>query len=53
VVETDDLDRYIKTIPAASLSYCDDPEALEAFLDFLSTDAAKSIWIEYGYEVLN
>lgn len=53
IVDTPDLDDYIKTIPAASLSYCDDSEALSAFLDFLNTDGAKNIWSKYGYEALN
>lgn len=52
IVETTDLDKYIKTIPAASLSYCDDQEALTAFLAFLDSDAAHNIWISYGYEII-
>lgn len=53
VVETSDMEKYIKTVPAASLSYSDDADALSAFLSFLDTDAAKTIWTNYGYEVLN
>ncbi len=52
-VKTTDLDKYVKTVPAASLSYCADADALKAFLDFLDTDAVKTIWTNYGYETLN
>lgn len=51
IVDTADLDKYIKTIPAASLSCSADSEALSAFNDFLDTDAAKEIWLKYGYEI--
>ena len=53
IVDTTDMEPYVKTIPAASLSYCADQEALDAFLAYLNTDAAKTIWQNYGYEVLN
>jgi molybdate transport system substrate-binding protein len=52
IVETTDMDQYIKTIPAASLSYCDDTDALTAFLNFLDTDNARAIWTNYGYEII-
>ncbi len=53
IVNTTDMEKYIKTVPAASLSYCDDTEALSAFLAFLDTADATTIWTNYGYEVLN
>ena len=53
IVETTDLDPYIKKIPAASLTFSANPQALEAFLNFLATDEATEIWESYGYEVLN
>lgn len=52
-VNTPDMDPYVKTVPAASLSYCADQEALAQFLDFLTTDTAKNIWKNAGYVVLN
>jgi len=52
IVKTGDLDKYVKTVPAASLSYNTDKDALSAFLAFLDTDSAKSIWTKYGYELL-
>ncbi len=53
VVDTADMDPYIKTIPAASLSFTKDETARNAFLDFLRSDTAKKIWTSYGYETLN
>lgn len=53
IVDTTDMQAYIKTIPAASLSYSEEEEARTAFLEFLNTDAAKDIWTSYGYEILN
>ncbi|MEG1397729.1 MAG: molybdate ABC transporter substrate-binding protein [Raoultibacter sp.] len=52
IVPTTDLDKYIKTIPAVSLTCSKDAEALTAFTDYLNSDAAHTIWEKYGYEVL-
>ena len=53
IVNTTDLDKYIKTVPAASLTFNKDKDTLDAFLKFLDSDKAKDIWKNYGYEVLN
>ncbi len=53
IVDTEEMQKYIKTVPAASLSYCDDTEALKAFLEFLDSDASHTIWTDFGYEVIN
>ncbi|MFZ3130027.1 MAG: molybdate ABC transporter substrate-binding protein [Desulfosporosinus sp.] len=53
IVKTTDLDAYVKTVPAASLNCSKDKATLDAFLAFLDTDKAKSIWKNYGYDVLN
>ena len=52
IVNTTDLDPYIKTIPAASLSCAADKDALEAFNQYLDLDTAKEIWVKYGYEIV-
>lgn len=51
IVDTTDLDKYIKNIPAAVLTYSADKEAADAFSEFLDGDTAKEIWQEYGYEL--
>jgi molybdate transport system substrate-binding protein len=53
IVNTSDLNAYVKTVPAAKLSSSKNTEALTAFMTFLDTDAAKNIWKSNGYELLN
>ncbi len=50
IVETNDLDQLIKTIPAAKLSCASDAEAVSAFSEFIQSEEAMSIWAEFGYE---
>lgn len=50
VVNTADLDKYVKTVPAAALKCTSDQAAVDAFLSYLDTDAATQIWSKYGYE---
>lgn len=52
VLETNDLDKYIKTIPSARLTSVKDTAAADAFDKFLQTDTAKNIWKKYGYELV-
>jgi len=51
IVDTDEMDPYIKTIPAASLSCSENAEALGEFLDYLDTDAAHKVWESAGYVI--
>jgi len=53
IVKTTDLDKYVKTIPAAALKCTKDQSTVDAFMAYLDTDAAKQIWTKYGYEQLN
>lgn len=53
IVNTTDLDKYIKTVPAASLTFSKDNDTRNAFLSYLDSGEAKNIWKKYGYEVLN
>ena len=50
IVDTSDLDAFVKTIPAAQLTCAADADAVAAFNDFLQTDTAWDIWANYGYE---
>lgn len=45
------LDAFVKTIPAASLSFSADIEGRERFLEFLSSAEARAVWKKYGYAV--
>lgn len=53
IVNTKDLDKYVKTVPAAALSFNTDTKALDAFFDYLNSDAAKQVWVSNGYQLLN
>lgn len=50
IVDTTDLDPFVKTVPAARLTCSSNADAAQAFSDFLQTDTAKEIWAKYGYE---
>lgn len=52
VLDIAGMNKYIKTIPAASLSCSENAEALEAFLRYLDTDKVHDIWTEAGYVVV-
>lgn len=51
ICNTQDLNSYIKIVPAAKLKFTTDTEASEAFDTFLETEAVKNIWTSYGYEL--
>lgn len=53
IVNTPDLNAYVKKVPAAKLSSSTNTEALAAFMTYLDSDTAKTIWGNNGYEVLN
>lgn len=51
IVDNSDLEDYIKTIPAASLSCSADHDARQAFLAYLNSGDVQEIWLKYGYEI--
>lgn len=51
IVDSAEMEAYIKTIPAARLTCSDDAEAADSLMDFLSSDAAHAIWTSFGYEL--
>ena len=53
IVNTTDLDKYVKTVPAAALKFTANQDAVDAFMSYLDTDGAKQIWTKYGYEKAN
>ncbi len=52
ICETTDLDKYVKTIPAAKLTCSENTSAAEAFTEFLGSAEAQKIWISHGYELV-
>ncbi len=52
IVDSRDMDTYIKTIPAAMLSCTTDEEAQMLFNDYLDTQEVKDIWAEFGYKIV-
>lgn len=50
ICQTADLDAYVKTVPAARLSFAADDPAADAFAEYLAGQTAADIWAEYGYE---
>ena len=51
IVESAEMEAYIKNIPAARLSCSADAEAADALLGFLGSAAAQDIWTAHGYEL--
>ena len=52
ICDTPDMAAYIKTVPAARLSFSDGDAAADAFGAFLASDAANAIWTSFGYELV-
>lgn len=52
IADIDAMEKYIKTIPAASLSTTQDEETLKVFEEFLELDTANDIWVAAGYELV-
>lgn len=51
-LEIDGMEKYIKTIPAASLSCTESSEALAEFLKYLDSDEAHAVWEASGYVIV-
>ncbi len=51
ILETSDMDAYVKTVPAARLTSVANKDAADAFDAFLQTGTANDIWQKYGYEL--
>ena len=51
IVDTSDLDAYVKVVPAAMLTSVGDEAAAKNFDAFLQTAEAQDIWKKYGYEL--
>ena len=51
ILETSDLDSYVKVVPAALLTSVGNADAAKAFQDYLQTGEAQDIWKKFGYEL--
>lgn len=51
IVDTPDLDNYVKVIPAALLTSVADEAAAAEFQSYLQTKEAQDVWMKYGYEL--
>lgn len=51
IVDTPDLDSYVKVVPAALLTFAADEVAAAEFQNYLDTAEAQDIWKKYGYEL--
>ncbi len=52
VCQTPDMDQYVKTVPAARLTFAADNVAADAFSEFLKSDTVAEIWTKFGYELM-
>lgn len=52
ILDTKDLDSYVKTVPSARLTFVKDTAAADAFDAYLQSTAAQDIWKKYGYELV-
>ena len=52
ILDTKDMDPYVKTVPAALLKCVADANAANEFLDFLESSTAQEIWKKHGYELV-
>lgn len=52
IVDCKDMEKYIKIIPAASLSCAKNNDSLKEYLVFLDSEEVQKIWESYGYEMI-
>lgn len=51
IVDAPEMEKYIKTVPVASLSYSVNEEARLAFVEYMTGEEALAIWQSHGYEL--
>jgi len=50
LIETTDLDNYIKTVPVVSLKCSTNPEAANRFVEFVAGEKAMAVWEKCGFK---
>lgn len=51
IVDSAEMEAYIKMIPSVRLTCTDDAQAADTFEEFLASEAAQEIWTNHGYEL--
>ena len=52
IVDLEEMAKYIKVVPAVSLSYSENEDARIAFIEFMTSEEGMAIWAKYGYEAV-
>ena len=52
IVDLEEMAKYIKVVPAVSLSYSENEDARIAFIEFMTGEEGMAIWAKYGYEAV-
>jgi len=52
LIPVPELDSFTKIVPAAILTFSEQKEAAEQFLNFLNTEESKEIWNKWGYQTV-
>jgi molybdate transport system substrate-binding protein len=52
IVDLEEMAKYIKVVPAVSLSYSVNEDARIAFIEFMTSEEGMAIWAKYGYEAV-
>ena len=49
IVETSDLDKYVKKVPIVTLKCSKNPEEATQFLDFVASSEGIEVWEKWGF----
>lgn len=52
ILDAPEMEKYIKVVPICEISYSANEDARKAFLEFMTSDEAMSIWAKHGYETV-
>lgn len=52
VLDLPEMEKYIKVVPAVSLSYSENEDARKAFVEYMTGEEGMAIWAKYGYEAV-
>lgn len=52
VLDLPEMEKYIKVVPAVSLSYSENEDARKAFVEYMTGEEGMTIWAKYGYEAV-